>query len=544
MICNQCEETSKGVACTVKRGVCGKSEEVAALQDLLLHAIRHLSVYADAGREAGWVSDKVNRFTCEAVFTTLTNVNFHPERFAVLIKRALELTEEVRKELLDKHPHLVNDLPALLQVESFDVSTLVETGNRLGPLTGTEIDPDVKSLQEILLYGIKGVAAYAHHAQILGYEDDGVYRFIHRALAAVGRKGLSLNQWLELVLKCGEVNLKTMELLDKGHTSSFGHPVPTPVPLGHRKGKCILVSGHDLKDLKDILEQTEGKGIYVYTHGEMLPAHAYPELKKFSHLYGHYGTAWPNQKKEFADFPGAILINTNCIQEPQESYRDRIFTTGPVGWPGIPHLPAGNYDSLIERALSLPGFESDEDRGTVMCGFAHNAILNAADQIIDLVKKGSIRHFILVGGCDGARQKRTYYPELVEKAPPDTIIMTLACGKFRFFDRKLGSIDGIPRLLDVGQCNDAYSAIKVALALAEAFGCGVNDLPLSLVLSWYEQKAVAILLTLLYLGVRNIRLGPTLPAFISPGVLQVLVNNFGIKPITTPEQDLQSILAR
>ncbi|NSW82389.1 MAG: hydroxylamine reductase [Syntrophothermus sp.] len=544
MFCNQCEETSKGVACTVRRGVCGKSEEVAALQDLLMHSIRDLATHASLAREAGWVDEEVNHFTCEAVFATLTNVNFDPERLQRLIKQAQELRDKVREELPKNRHDLAGSLPSALVLERFDISTLIEEGNRLGFLISSDLDPDVRSLQEILLYGVKGVAAYAHHAQTLGQEDDSVYRFIHEAFAALGNKEWGGEQWLDMVLRCGEINLKTMELLDKAHTSAFGNPVPTSVPLGHRKGKCILVSGHDLKDLKNLLEQTQGKGIDVYTHGEMLPAHGYPELKKFPHLFGHYGTAWPNQRKEFAAFPGAILINTNCIQEPHESYRDRILTTGPVGWPGVQHLAEGEYGKLIEKALSLPGFESDEDRGSVMCGFAHSAILSSADKIIQAVKDGKIRHFILVGGCDGARTGRNYYTELVEKTPGDTVVMTLACGKFRFFDRQLGTIEGIPRLLDIGQCNDAYSAIKVALALADAFGCGVNELPLSLVLSWYEQKAVAILLTLLYLGVKNMRLGPTLPAFISPGVLGVLVDNFDIKPISSPEEDLQAILCK
>jgi hydroxylamine reductase len=361
-------------------------------------------------------------------------------------------------------------------------------------------------------------------------------------MAATLDDSLSVNDLVGLALKCGEINLRAMELLDAGNTGTYGHPVPTVVPLGHKKGKALLVSGHDLKDLEEILKQTEGKGIYIYTHGEMQPTHGYPELKKYSHFYGHYGTAWQNQAKEFAQFPGAIVMTTNCIQKPQESYQDNLFTTGLVGWPGRQHIIDKNFAPAIEKALALPGFPEDEEGKTVMVGFGRNAVLGVAGQVIEAVKNKSIRHFFLVGGCDGAKPGRNYYTQLVEQIPSDCVVMTLACGKFRFFDKQLGDIGGIPRLLDVGQCNDAYSAVKIAVALADAFNCGVNDLPLSMILSWYEQKAVAILLTLLSLGIKDIRLGPSLPAFISPNVLDVLVKNFNIMPITTPEQDLKAIL--
>ncbi len=404
------------------------------------------------------------------------------------------------------------------------------------------INPDIESLQHILLFGMKGVAAYADHAQILGQEDDKVYAFVHEALAAILREELDLNGWLALVLKCGEINLRTMELLDAGNTTTYGHPVPTKVPLGPKKGKAILISGHDLKDLSELLKQTEDKGINIYTHGEMLPAHGYPELKKYSHFYGHYGTAWQNQAKEFAEFPGAILMTTNCIQRPRDAYAANIFTCGLVGWPGVPHIDGANFEPVIKRALELPGFSADTEGKSVTVGFARNAVLGVADQVIAAVKGKAIRHFFLVAGCDGAKPGRNYYTEFVEKAPKDTVILTLACGKFRFFDKELGDIGGIPRLLDIGQCNDAYSAIQIALALSKAFNVGVNDLPLSMILSWYEQKAVAILLTLLYLGIKDIRLGPSLPAFITPNVLDVLVKNFAIKPITTPDEDLKAIL--
>ncbi|MFA4835183.1 MAG: hydroxylamine reductase, partial [Dehalococcoidia bacterium] len=380
------------------------------------------------------------------------------------------------------------------------------------------------------------------HAQILGQEDDKVYAFIHEGLAVTLKKDLSLDDWVGLVLKCGEINLRAMELLDAANTGTYGHPVPAQVPLGAKKGKAILVSGHDLKDMEAILKQTEGKGIYVYTHGEMLPAHGYPNLKKYSHFYGHYGTAWQNQAREFAGFPGAILMTTNCIQKPREPYIDNIFTSGQAGWPGVIHISDYNFSPVIEKAMSMPGFSEDTNGRSVMVGFGRNAVLGVADKVIEAVKAKAISHFFLVAGCDGAKPGRNYYTEFVEKAPKDSIILTLACGKFRFFDKDLGNIGGIPRLLDIGQCNDAYSAVQIAVALANAFNVGVNELPLSMILSWYEQKAVSILLTLLHLGIKGIRLGPSLPAFISPNVLDVLVKNFDIKPITTPDEDLKAIL--
>jgi hydroxylamine reductase len=388
------------------------------------------------------------------------------------------------------------------------------------------------------------VGAYADHAQILGQKDDRVYAFIHEGLTATLRKDLTLNDWVGLVLKCGEINLRAMELLDAGHTGTYGHPVPTKVPLGGKKGKAILVSGHDLKDLEELLKQTEGKGIAIYTHGEMLPAHGYPGLKKYSHLYGHYGTAWQNQAREFADFPGAILMTTNCIQKPKDSYKNSIFTSGTVGWPGSTHISGRNFKSVIDKALAMPGFQEGGTDRSVMVGFARSTVMSVADKVIEAVKGKAIRHFFLVGGCDGAKAGRNYYTEFVEKIPKDCLVLTLACGKFRFFDKDLGDIGGIPRLLDVGQCNDAYSAVQIALALSKAFNLGVNELPLSFILSWYEQKAVAILLTLLHLGIKNIRLGPSLPAFISPNVLKVLVENFNIQPISTPDQDLRAVLGK
>jgi len=535
MFCNQCEQTAKGVACTVA-GVCGKKPEAAALQDLLLHSLQGLSQYAQAARAQGKeVSQEINRFTMDALFATLTNVNFDPESLQTLIHQAVKYQNQLQQA------GVAVEGP-VMEIKGQTISELVEAGERAGYLVDLTQPEDINSLQQILVHGLKGVAAYAHHAQVLGQEDQRIYEFIHQALAAINDSSKDLSYWLDMVLKCGEINLLTMELLDAANTGSYGHPVPTPVPLGHKKGKAILVSGHDLHDLQGLLEATQGTGINIYTHGEMLPAHGYPELKKYPHLVGHYGTAWQNQRQEFAEFPGAILMTTNCIQEPRESYKGSIFTTGPVAWPGVTYVPNGEYAPIIEKALEMPGFTDDVEAGSVMVGFAHHTVIGIADTIIEKVKSGAIRHFLLVGGCDGAKAGRNYYTELVDRSPADTIILTLGCGKFRFFDHNLGQIGEIPRLLDCGQCNDAFSAVKIALALADAFQCGVNELPLSLVLSWYEQKAVSVLLSLLYLGIKDIRLGPSLPAFISPGVLNVLAENFGIKPIATAEEDLKAIL--
>ncbi len=541
MFCHQCEETARGTGCTI-RGVCGKKPDVAALQDLLIHALKGLSLYAEEGRKVGVVDADVNHFTSESLFSTLTNVNFDAARFEVFIRESMELTESFREKVGKAGGKVDFAHPSARFKGASDPEGLVKQGEEIGSPWENEASEDIRSLQQILLFGIKGVAAYAHHAALLGQEDDAVYAFLHEALSALAGGNFTLDEWISLVLKCGEVNLRAMELLDAGNTGSFGHPVPTEVPLGHKKGKCILVSGHDLKDLKTILEQTKDKGIYVYTHGEMLPAHGYPELKKYAHFYGHFGTAWQNQKKEFAEFPGAIVMTTNCIQEPRDSYFANIFTVAMVGWPGVTHLEGDNFVPAIEKALSMSGFPSDEDRGSVMVGFARNAVLGVADKVIEAVKTGAVKHFFLVAGCDGAKPGRSYYSEFVEKVPCDAIVLTLACGKFRFFDKKMGDIGGIPRLLDMGQCNDAYSAIQVAVALSGAFDCGVNDLPLSMIISWYEQKAVAILLTLFHLGVKNIRLGPSLPAFITPNVLNVLVENFQVKTISTPDEDLAEIL--
>ncbi|HOC37981.1 MAG TPA: hydroxylamine reductase [Thermodesulfobacteriota bacterium] len=538
MFCYQCEQTARGEGC-IKSGVCGKTPDVAALQDVLIYSVMGLAQVAAEARKKGITDPEANRFTVKAMFSTLTNVNFDPGRFQPLITQAVELREKLKA----KAQVSVTESPATF-TPAATVDDLVKQGEAVGLKSDLSINPDILALQHTLLFGLKGVCAYADHAQILGQEDDAVYAFIHEGLIAPLNKNLGLNDWVGLVLKCGEINLRAMELLDAGNTGTYGHPVPTRVPLGARLGKAILVSGHDLKDLEELLKQSEGKGISVYTHGEMLPAHAYPGLKKYSHFYGHYGTAWQNQTKEFAEFPGAILMTTNCIQKPKESYQQNIFSTGLVGCAGVTHIPNRNFTSVIQRALELPGFSENTNGRSVTCGFGRNAVMSVADKVIEGVKSGAIKHFFLVGGCDGSKPGRSYYSEFVEKAPKDTVILTLACGKFRFFDKDLGFIDGIPRLLDVGQCNDAYSAIVVASTLANAFNVTVNELPLSLILSWYEQKAVAILLTLLHLGIKNIRLGPSLPAFITPNVLDVLVKNFDIKPITTPEEDLRAILGQ
>lgn len=534
MFCYQCEQAAKG-GCT-KIGVCGKTDNTASLQDLLLYLTKGLSQVAIAAREAGTEDAAVDRFTAEAVFSTLTNVNFDDARFVKLINECVSM----REALKTKAPGVEFDGPAVY-TPALDIPGMVAQGKEHGVENDPETNEDLKSLKQTLTYGLKGVAAYIDHAAILGYEDNELYANFQGLLAATLSTDLTLEQCIEAGLECGRVNIRAMELLDEANTSTYGHPEPTEVKLGATAGKAILVSGHDLKDLDVLLKQTEGKGINIYTHGEMLPCHGYPELKKYPHFAGHYGTAWQNQKKEFAEFPGSILMTTNCIQDPK-NYIDAIFTTGLVGWPGAVHVSNDDFTPVIEKALAMPGFPEDTDKGTVMVGFARNAVMSVAGTVIDAVKAGDIRHFFLVGGCDGAKPGRNYYTEFVEKAPKDTIILTLACGKFRFFDKQLGDIGGIPRLLDVGQCNDAYSAVKIAMALAEAFECDINELPLSLVLSWYEQKAVAILLSLLALGIKNIKLGPTLPAFITPNVLNYLVENYNIAPIATPDEDLAELL--
>ncbi|CAK8719994.1 MAG: hydroxylamine reductase [Candidatus Electronema aureum] len=538
MYCNQCEQTAKGIACTTA-GVCGKNGELANIEDVLIYALCGLSLFADEARKRKIVDAELDRFTMKAVFSTLTNVNFDPERFAVLISKSVELREGLKAKLgkID-FAH-----PAASFTPADTVAGLAEQGAALKFIENLDEDVNIRSLKQTLLYGLKGIAAYADHAAILGQEDPAIAGFMYEAMAALLAEGLTITDCVPVAMKAGQINLRAMELLDAGNTGTYGHPVPTSVPLGHRKNKCILITGHDLRDLDLLLQQTAGKGIDIYTHGEMLPTHGYPELKKHPHFYGHFGTAWQNQHKEFPEFPGPVLFTTNCIQKPREDYKERIFTTGLVGWPGVTHLEGKDFSPVIAKALAMDGWQDDADKGSVLVGFARNAVLGVADKVIEAVKNKQIRHFFLVGGCDGAKPGRDYFTRFVEQVPSDCVVLTLACGKFRFFDKDLGNIGGIPRLLDVGQCNDAYSAIQIATALAGAFNCGVNELPLSMIISWYEQKAAAILLTLLYLGIKDIRLGPSLPAFISPAVLAFLVATFNIKPIAaTPEEDLKAIL--
>lgn len=547
MFCFQCEQTAGGKGCS-KVGVCGKQPETAALQDLIIFQLKGISQYACALRKLEIKSAKADRFALEALFTTITNVDFDNSRLEKIIRKGGEVKEELKKILIDSTGKDI-DGPAAVWQPSGNLESLIEFAGTVGvqsDIFGLETE-DTLSLKQIIILGLKGMAAYADHALVLGFENDEIYEYIHSALAELTKKK-TIEELIPIVLKTGEINLKTMELLDKANTDTFGHPEPTVVNTGVKKGPAIVVSGHDLLDLYELLQQTEGKGINIYTHGEMLPALAYPKLKKYKHLVGNYGSAWQNQVKEFDEFQGAILMTTNCIQKPRDSYKDRIFTTGLVAFPEVKHIDdrktggQKDFSALIKKALELGGFKEEKDGPNAMTGFARNTVLSAADKIIEAVKSGAIKHFFLVGGCDGAKPGRNYYTEFVEKTPKDTLVLTLACGKFRFNKIDIGKIGPFPRLLDMGQCNDAYSAIQTAVALAKAFNCGVNELPLSLILSWYEQKAVCILLTLLYLGIKDIRLGPTLPAFISPAVLKVLIENFNIKPITTPDADLAQIL--
>lgn len=512
MFCFQCEQAAGGKGCATVRGVCGKPADVSALQDELTGAMIGLA-RASEGKPASKANDAL---LMEGLFITVTNVNFDPASIKECIRRVRAANQALGGAPEYKPENLFHG------------------------------QPDIVSLRSTLLIGLRGMAAYAWHAHALGYTDPAVSAALHKHLRAIGAEH-EVGEWVGLLMEFGMDNLKCMELLDKANTSTYGHPVPTKVPTTQEKGPFIVVTGHDLYDLKMLLEQTDGRGINIYTHGEMLPAHAYPELKKYPHLKGNYGTAWQNQQKEFDAIPGALLFTTNCLMPVKPSYADRVFTTGTVGWPGAAHIPEQpngrkDFEPVIQKALSLGGWKETRPGKDLMTGFARNAVMSVADKVVGAVKSGAVKHIFLVGGCDGAKPGRNYYTEFVEKTPKDTLILTLACGKFRFNHLELGDIGGIPRLLDMGQCNDAYSAIQVAVALSKVFNCGVNDLPLSLVLSWYEQKAVCILLTLLALGIRNIRIGPTLPAFVTPTVLQVLVDKFNIMPVTTPEADLKAIL--
>ncbi|MCK5849501.1 MAG: hydroxylamine reductase [Kiritimatiellae bacterium] len=546
MFCYQCEQTAKGTGCT-KAGVCGKSPEVAALQDLLVHATKGISMYAHRARQLGVQDHDVDVFVIKALFTTVTNVNFDTARLEGLLRQAAEIKEKACTLYADacaKAGNAAEDLDGAAKWQpAGDVDGLIADGQRVGiESRKTALGDDITGLQELLTYGLKGTAAYVDHALILGKEDDSLFVFFHEALDFLCKEDPTVDELLGMNLKCGEVNITAMALLDAANTGIYGNPVPTQVRVEPVKGKAILISGHDLKDLEELLKQTEGKGINVYTHGEMLPCHGYPELKKYAHLVGNYGGAWQDQAKEFDAFPGAILMTTNCIQRPRDSYMKRIFTCGLVAWPGVRHIADSNFAPVIEAALEAEGFTDDGSDKEITVGFGHNAVLGVADKVIEAVKSGAIKHFFLIGGCDGAKSGRNYYTDFARAVPEDCVIMTLACGKYRFNKLDFGDIGGIPRLLDIGQCNDAYSAVQIAVALAEAFDTDVNGLPLSFILSWYEQKAVCILLSLLHLGIKNIKLGPTLPAFVTPAALNILVEKFAIAPIKTAEEDLAEIL--
>jgi len=548
MFCYQCEQTAKGTGCT-QFGVCGKDPEVAALQDLLIHASKGISMYAHRAGKLGARDHDVDVFVVKALFTTVTNVNFDASRLEQLLAKASKIKTKAADMYLDAVKKSGNISEALSGPAVWNLAgsrdELTKEGEGVGiTARRNTLGEDIAGLQELLMYGLKGMAAYAEHARILGKEDTDVYAFFHDAMDFLTKDSPTVKDLLGYNLKCGEVNLKVMALLSDANCGSYGKPQPAKVRIEPVKGKAILVSGHDLKDLYELLKQTMGKGINVYTHGEMLPAHGYPELKKFTHLVGNYGGAWQDQQKEFDAFPGAIIMTTNCIQKPRPSYMGRIFTCGLVAWPDVAHIQGHDFSPAIKAALAADGFASNGSDKTIMVGFGHDAVLGVADKVINAVKSGAVKHFFLIGGCDGARSGRNYYTDFARLVPKDSIILTLACGKYRFNKLEFGDISGIPRLLDMGQCNDAYSAIRVAVALAEAFSCGVNDLPLSLILSWYEQKACCILLTLLHLGIKNIRLGPSLPAFITPAVLKVLVEKFNIMPTTTAAQDIRAILEK
>lgn len=555
MFCFQCEQTDRSGAtpgCAATRGICGKDESTADLQDLLVYALKGISQYAVRARALGAPDDDAATFVLYGMFTTLTNVNFTATRFVTLLAEAATVRDRVRAGYLaacaaaGQEPEPLDGPAAWVPAEGTDglLAQAAEHGVTVGlPLVG----PDVVAARALNLYGLKGICAYAYHAAVLGSTSAEVFAGVEQALDYLAGDPSDIDDLLGYALRLGTLNLAVLELLERANTGTFGQPVPHPVRTTPRAGKALLVSGHDLRDLGDILEATAGTGINVYTHGELLPAHAYPELAAHPHLAGNYGGAWQDQQQDFAAFPGAIVMTSNCMIEPLLSYRQRIFTTGPTGWPGVRHLKHHDWAPAIRAAQALPGFAEDspEDR-TVTVGFGRTAVLGAAGAVVDAVKAGAIRHFFLIGGCDGALPGRNYYAKFAEETPPDSVILTLGCAKYRFNNHDFGSLPGLPslpRLLDVGQCNDAFAAVRVAQALAEAFDCGVNDLPLSLVISWFEQKAVAVLLSLLSLGITGIRLGPTLPAFLTPGLLEVLVAKFGIAPIGDPAADLESALA-
>ncbi len=554
MFCYQCEQTSRGVGCQT-RGVCGKDETVAALHDLLTHAVKGIAVYAHHARLLG-VADKrlrvcdpeVDAFVIEALFATLTNVNFDKDRLVELIYEAVAMRAAARcvyeRAAGESGIAATQFGGAAVWIPAETVEGLIAQGLTVSlPARILYEGKEIANLQELVLYGIKGVAAYAAHALALGAGEAESFGKIHEVLCFLTHEKPSVAELLAMALSVGELNYRVLEVLDKAHTETFGNPRPTRVRLGARKGKAILVSGHDLHDLYALLEQTRGTGIEVYTHGEMLPAHGYPKLRAFAHLAGNYGGAWMDQAADFEAFPGAILMTSNCMQQPKETYKARIFTSSAVNWPGVRHIEGKEFGPVIEAALAAPGFAKAGGREEIVVGFGHHAVLSVADKVVEAVTSGELRHLFLIAGCDGARSERTYYTELAKAVPEDCVILTLGCGKYRFNKLAFGEVAGLPRLMDMGQCNDAYSAVQVTLALAKALECGVNDLPLSLVLSWYEQKAIAVVLTLLWLGVKNLRIGPTLPAFLSPGVLALLEENYNLMAIGTVEEDLAVMLA-
>ena len=543
MFCYQCEQTAGGKGCT-KMGVCGKTPEIAALQDLLIYQIKGISCYAKEIVEKGENVDKsIVTFIENSLFTTLTNVNFDADFHVEMLKESQRIKEKVRKQV----GKIKNDTDHATYNLSETKSEMLEDAKKAGIMYDQKLDPDIRSLRQTIIYGLKGISAYGHQARELGYYDDQVDNFYIRALEATTDDTLSVEELIRWTMRTGDMSVAVMKKLDEANTTVYDNPSPHKVNVHIKKGPFIIVSGHDLRDLEMLLEQTEGKGINIYTHGEMIPSHGYPGLKKYPHLVGNFGSAWQNQQKEFDNIPGCILMTTNCLMRPRETYKDRIFTTSVVGWDGVKHIPKGkdgkkDFTEIINKALELGGYEEDQEPHEILVGFGHNATLSNAETIVNAVKDGKIRHFFLIGGCDGARPGRSYYTEFAKMVPDDCIILTLACGKYRFNKLEFGEVAGLPRLLDVGQCNDAYSAVIIATALADAFGTDVNGLPLSLIISWYEQKAVADLLALLSLGIKGIFLGPTLPAFLSPNVLQYLVDTFNLRLISTPEDDLKTCL--
>lgn len=553
MFCIQCEQTKRSKdgadGCRSSRGMCGKEASTAGLQDVLVAVLEGMAVYASRAARLGVAVPEAGRFLVHGLFTTLTNVNFDNSRFETLINEALEQRAVARR--LYEQACQDQGIEPEASTAAMDWTPAGTLEQRIAGAVDVSLEADraqvgddVIGLRLLILYGLKGCAAYTEHARVLGKEDPSIYQDLLAEMAYLAERPAVVDELLAHSLDVGNINFRVMELLDAAGTSRYGHPEPTSVRMTPIKGKCILVSGHDMVDLEAVLQQTEGKGINVYTHGELLPAHAYPGLKKYPHLVGNYGTAWQNQQVEFARFPGAILMTSNCLINPDVgAYRERLFTAGPVGWSGVAHIADGNYGALIAAAEAQPGFEADQLEECVTIGFARNTVLGVADKVIDGVKSGAIRHFFLVGGCDGANIGRNYFTDFAENTPDDTMVLTLGCGKYRFNRHQFGDIGGIPRLLDIGQCNDAYSALKIALALADAFDCGVNDLPLTLVISWFEQKAAAVLLTLLALGIEGIHLGPRLPAFLTPALLNVLVERYKLKPLGDAHEDLAVALA-